>query len=209
MRNAREIEQTRGVKVDVTALDGQPMTSQYATEPIGSVLHIAPSFIATAVDEPTGIETTIEAHYASDRGRYVPTTIINRAVQPEFNEDRLRHTPTQAIIQSAVPRCITLTMSDGADAHDVTIADLTGSEGKIIPAWLTSAVTKRGAKDERWDVIEILYATATLADLPPVKLIAVELDIPERTASDWIQKARAAGRLSGMKSHVGRPAAGV
>ena len=48
-------------------------------------------------------------------------------------------------------------------------------------------------KDERWDVIEILYGTAALADLPPVKLIALELDVPERTASDWIQKARGAG----------------
>lgn len=41
-----------------------------------------------------------------------------------------------------------------------------------------------------------------------VKLIALELDIPERTASDWIKKAREAGRLVGMTSNVGRPANG-
>ncbi len=65
---------------------------------------------------------------------------------------------------------------------------------------------KRGMKDERWEVIEILYGTAALADPPPVKLIALELDVPERTASDWVQKARAAGWLVGMTSNVGRPA---
>jgi len=70
------------------------------------------------------------------------------------------------------------------------------------------AVVKRGVKDELWEVIEILYGTAALADLPPVKLIAAELDVPERTASDWIQKARAAGWLARLASNVGRPANG-
>jgi hypothetical protein len=70
---------------------------------------------------------------------------------------------------------------------------------------VAEAVVKRGVKDERWQVIEILYGTAALADLPPVKLIAAELEIPERTASDWIQKARAAGWLSGLTSNIGRP----
>jgi hypothetical protein len=46
-------------------------------------------------------------------------------------------------------------------------------------------MVKRGIKDERWEVIEVLYGGAALSDLPPVKPIASELDIPERTASDW------------------------
>jgi hypothetical protein len=54
----------------------------------------------------------------------------------------------------------------------------------------------------------ITLGTAALADLPPVKLIAGELGIPERTASDWIQKARAAGWLTGLNSNIGRPAHG-
>ena len=116
------------------------------------------------------------------------------------------YTTPQAIVQAAVPHCITLTMQEGSDSHVVTISDLTGSEGRILPPWLVEAVTKRGAKDERWDAIEVLYATAALASLPPVKLISLELDVPERTAGDWIQKSRAAGRLLGLKSNVGRPA---
>ncbi|WP_292872510.1 hypothetical protein [Microbacterium sp.] len=194
------------MKVDVTTLDGQPMSAEHATVPIGAVLHIAPAFIATAIDDDSGIETTIEARFASDRGRYVPMTIVNRAIREEFDELRLRHTAPQAIVQAAVPHCITLTMQEGSDSHVVTISDLTGSEGRILPPWLVEAVTKRGAKDERWDAIEVLYATAALASLPPVKLISLELDVPERTAGDWIQKSRAAGRLLGLKSNVGRPA---
>ena len=84
-------------------------------------------------------------------------------------------------------------------------ADLTAGEGRIIPQWMASAVVKRGMKDERMEVIEILYGAAALADLPPTKAVQVELDVPHRTASDWIAKARAAGRLKGMNYTQGRP----
>lgn len=189
-------------------LDGKTMSAQDATESVGSALRIAPAFIATAVDDATSVETTIEAHYLAERGRYVITTILNRAVSAEFNEDRLKHSAPQAILQVAIPHCVALQLDDSPDAKWTTVADLTTAEGRIIPPWLAQAVVKRGMKDERWEVIEILYGTAALADLPPVKLIAVELDVPERTASDWIQKARAAGWLVGMTSNVGRPASG-
>ena len=58
------------------------------------------------------------------------------------------------------------------------------------------------------DVIEILYGTSALAGLPPVKAIQTELGVPHRTASDWIKKARVAGRLNGMTYIVGRQADG-
>lgn len=189
-------------------LDGKPMTSQDATQPVGTALRIAPGFVATAADETTGVETTIEAHYSPDRGRYVITTIVNRAIAPDFSEDRLKHAAPQAILQVAIPHCIALLLDESADAKWTTVADLTTADGRIIPPWMAQAVVKRGMKDERWEVIEILYGTAALADLPPVKLIALELDVPERTASDWIQKARAGGWLVGMTSNVGRPASG-
>lgn len=189
-------------------LDGKTMAAQHATQPIGSALRIAPAFVATAVDESTGIETTIEAHYSAERRRYVITTIVNRAISDDFNEDRLKHTAPQAIVQLAIPHCISLLLDDSPGAAWTTVADLTTTEGRIIPPWMARAVVKRGVKEERWEVIEILYGTAALADLPPVKLISLELDVPERTASDWIQKARAAGWLVGLTSNVGRPANG-
>jgi hypothetical protein len=194
------------VKVTVTTLDGDEMSARHATESVGAALHVAPGFVATAVDDDTGVETTIEAVYMAERGRYVITTILNRAISVDFNEDRLKHAAPQAILQVAVPHCISLLLDDSPDATRTTIADLTTADGRIIPTWMAAAVVKRGIKDERWEVIEILYGTAALSDLPPVKLIASELDVPERTASDWIQKARAAGWLVGMTSNVGRPA---
>lgn len=184
------------------------MSAESATQPVGSALRIAPAFVATAVDDSTGVETTIEAHYRERRGRYVITTITNRAIADEFSEDRLKHTAPQAIVQTAIPRCVAVQLDDSPGASWTTVADLTSNDGRIIPPWMAQAVVKRGMKDERWEVIEILYGTAALADLPPVKLIAAELAIPERTASDWIQKARAAGWLAGLASNVGRPANG-
>ncbi|WP_374976623.1 helix-turn-helix domain-containing protein [Microbacterium trichothecenolyticum] len=193
------------MKVDVKTPDGRTMSAASATQPIGSALRIAPAFVATAVDDATGVETTIEAHYTPQRGRYLITTITNRAIAEDFNEDRLKHTAPQALVQTAIPRCVALQLDDSPGASWTTVADLTSADGRIIPPWMAEAVVKRGIKDERWQVIEILYGTAALADLPPVKLIAAELGIPERTASDWIQKARASGWLTGLTSNVGRP----
>lgn len=84
-----------------------------------------------------------------------------------------------------MPHCIALRLDDDPDAEWTAIVDLTAGDGRIIAPWLAQAVVKRGMKDERWEVIEILYGTAAL---------------------DWIHSARAAGWLAGMTSNVGRPA---
>jgi hypothetical protein len=194
------------VTVDVRTLDDQPMTAAEATQPVGSALRIATAFIATSVDDATGIETTIEARFDESRSRYVTRSILTRAIRDDFDEIRLKHTAPQAILQVAVPHCVALLLDDDPGASWTSVSQLTEGDTAIIPSWMATAVVKRGMKDERWEVIEILYAIAALADLPPVKLIARELAIPERTASDWIQKARAAGRLVGIASNVGRPA---
>lgn len=187
-------------------LHGTDMTATDATEAVGATLRIAPGFIAIAIDKETGVQTTIEAHYAADRGRYMITKITNEAVGADFLEDRLKYVATQAILQAAIPRCIALLLDDSPGATPTTVADLTSAEGRIVPVWMAQAVVKRGIKDERWEVIEILYGTAALAGLPPLKLIAQELDIPERTAAYWVQGARTAGWLAGLTSNLGRPA---
>ncbi|WES66032.1 hypothetical protein P0L94_08135 [Microbacter sp. GSS18] len=194
------------MKLDVTTPDGSPMSADAASQPVGSALRIAPAFIATATDDDTGIETTIEARYSANEGRYIVTTIINRATRDDFDQAALRRTAPQTILQSAIPHCIALQLEDDPDAAWITVADLTATEGRIIPEWMAAAVVKRTAKHERMDAIEILYGTAALAGLPPVKAVQVELNVPHRTASDWIKKARDAGRLEGMSYLVGRQA---
>ncbi|WP_258034436.1 hypothetical protein [Microbacterium sp. CJ77] len=196
------------MKVDVKTPNGDTMTALAATLPVGSALRIAPQFVATAVNEDTGIETAIEARYVPGAGRYVMTTVVNRAVGDDFDETALRRVVTQAILQAAIPHCIALQLSDSDDGAWITVADLTANDGRVIPEWMAEAVVKRGMKAERMDVIEILYGTAALAGLPPVKAVQVELGVPHRTAADWIYKARAAGRLEGMSYTPGRQADG-
>jgi hypothetical protein len=193
------------VKVDVKTLEGDEMTGHAATQPIGSAMRIAPGFVATTRDEDAGVETTIEAQYSKERNRYVITTIINRAISADASDYRMRHTAPQAILQTAIPRCITVKLEDGPDERWLTVADLTSGDGRLIPPWMAAAVVKRGVKDERWDVVELIYGTAALADQSPVKLVAFELGVPERTAQDWIRTARNAGRLQGLTANVGRP----
>lgn len=193
------------MKVDVKTLNGETMAAQHATQSVGTALRIAPHFVVTASDDRSQVETTLEAHYRASPGRYVITRVVNRAMTDEFNEYRLKHTASQAILRAAVPRCVALRLDDSPDAEWTAVADLAAGDGQIIPPWLAEAVVKRGVKDERWEVIEILYGIAMLAELPAVKLIAQELDVPERTAQYWIRSARDAGWLVGMATNVGRP----
>lgn len=160
------------------------------------------------LDDNTGVETTIEAHYNAEEGRYIVTAIINRAVREDFDQQALRRTASVAILQAAIPHCIAVRLTDEPGDAWTSIADLTSTEGRIIPPWMAAAAVKRGMKDERMEVIEILYGAAALSGTPPVRAVQVELDIPHRTASDWIKKARDAGRLEGMTYNVGRQADG-
>ncbi len=187
------------------------MTWRSATQPIGSALRIAPALIATTAGEGTGVQTTLEAHYRADEGRYIVTMITNRATRDDFDQQALRRTAAAAILQAAVPHCIAVHLTDETDVPDenwTTIADLTSNEGRVIPAWMAKAATKRGAKDARFEVIEILYGASALAGTPPVRAVQRELGVPHRTASDWIKTARKAGRLEGMTYNVGRQADG-
>jgi hypothetical protein len=190
------------VKVDVKTPDGKKMTQKAATEPVGTALRIAPGFVATSTDDDTGVETTLDAVYNAEQGRYVVTTIVNRATRADFDELALRHTAPQAILQAAIPQCIAVKLEHGW----TTVAQLSATEGRIIPEWLAAAVSKRGTKTERMEVIQILYGASALAGLPPTKTVQVELGVPHRTASDWIGKARAAGYLKGMSYTPGRQA---
>ncbi|WP_240642173.1 hypothetical protein [Microbacterium sulfonylureivorans] len=196
------------MKVDVKTPEGDDMTAAAATLPVGSALRIAPRFVATAVDEESGIETGVEAEYDPDEGRYVVRTVVARALRRGVREDDLRYVATQAIVRAAVPQCIALQLSEDDNAPWTTVADLTSNDGRIIPQWMAAAVAQRGVKAERHDVIEILYGVSALAGIPPVKTVQIELDVVHRTASDWIAKARAAGRLKGMNYHAGRQADG-
>lgn len=193
-------------------LDGDPMSWQAATTRVGAALRISPAFVATYLDDESGIETTLEARYSADAGRYLVTAVRARSIRggAEVNNLALRRTPIQGILQHAAPQCVSLTLDDESDpaATWVTASDLSNTAGRVIPAWLAEDVVKRGASDARMEVIEILYGTAALAGLPPVKAVQNELGVPHRTASDWIKKARAAGRLTGMTYIVGRQADG-
>ncbi|GAA1979114.1 hypothetical protein [Microbacterium pumilum] len=200
------------MKVDVSTLDGKPITWRDATTAVGSALRIAPAFVAQTDDAGSGLRTIITAEYQSSEGRYIVIRVVNEATRTgaEVNNIALRQIPIQSILQAAAPKCIALTLDDESDttAKWMTAAELSSTEGRIIPHWLAEQVVKRGSKSERMDVVELLYGTAALSGLPPVKAVQNELEVPHRTASDWIKKARAEGRLEGMSYIVGRQADG-
>ncbi len=177
-------------------LDGKKMTAKAADTLVGSALRIAPGFVATALDETAGVETTIEARFSPAKVRYIRARSSTGQSATNWTSSGCGTRLLRASCRRLLPHCIALRLDEGPDAQWLTVADLTSGDGRIIPPWMASAVVKRGMKDERWDVIEILYGTAVLAGAPPVKLISLELDVPQRTAEDWIRKARDSGSSS-------------
>lgn len=210
MPKRRAVRQTRGVKVDVKTLDGQKVTWRSATEPVGSALRITPAFVATTMDAQLGIQTSVTARYIRDEGRYVIKSVTNTATRDdvEVNYPTVAKVGMQAIVQAAAPLCIFLTLEDEDHPKAVwlSVDQLTTAAGRILPPVLAAEVVRRGGGEARMEAIELLYGSAALAGLPPAKLIQLELDIPHRTASQWIIDARKAGRLDGMNYNAGRPA---
>ncbi len=212
MQKRRAVRQTREVKVDVKTLDGRKVTWREATQPIGSALRIAPAFVATTMDAAVGVETSVTARYVRSEGRYVIKGVTNTATRDdvELNYPTVAKVGMQAIVQTAAPRCIFLTLEDEDDplAEWLSVDQLTTAAGRILPPLVAAEVVKRGGGDARMEVVELLYGSAALAGLPPAKLLQHELGIPHRTASQWIIDARKAGRLVGMNYNAGRPAGG-
>lgn len=204
LRNRCAVGQTEGVNVTVTTLDGEPMSADATSIAVGSELRIAAAFRASAIDDASGVRTTVEAKYVPDAGRYVLRSVSLSAARDDVDEQELRRVSTQELVQTAVPQCIALQLDDKPDAPWMLASELSATEGRIIPEWLTAEVVKRGTSETRMETITILYGVSALAGLPPVKAVQAELGVPHRTASDWIGKARKAGYLEGMNYHVGR-----
>lgn len=149
--------------------------------------------------------TRIAARYVKTEGRYVVTSVTVESVDEvtEVNAITLRQVTVQSVLQVAAPQCIATTLDDRPDAKWLTVADLSSTQGRLIPEWLAAEVVKHGSNEARLDVIEIVYGAAALSGNPPIGAIVDELSVPHRTASYWAQKARQAGRLEGI-AIVGR-----
>jgi hypothetical protein len=190
------------VKIDVRTLDGQRMASKHATLPLGSALRIAPAFSATALADDISVETTIEASYAPDAGRYLVTATAHRAFGPtlEITPSVLRQVRLGEVLSSAVPYCVVVEL----EGKPVTVHDLTASDGRVLPAWMSAESAKAGPTPDTLELVQLVYGVAALAAQPPMRAVATEFGIPERTATHWITKARHAGLLDGITYAVGR-----
>lgn len=194
----------------MTTPSGALVTIADATARVGSALRIVPVFSAATTDTGAGVRTAITAQYNASHGRYVIRAVTNEAVREdvEVNYPTIARIGLAGIIQAAAPRCIFLTLGDedDPDAAWISVDQLTAAKGRILAPALAAEVVRRGGSEARMEAVELLYGTAALSNLPPAKLIQEELDIPHRTASQWIIDARNAGRLEGMNYHAGRQA---
>jgi len=189
--------------------DGNRMASKHATLPLGSALRIAPAFVATTVADGIGVETAIEVGYSSDAGRYRITATAHRAVNgtEEITPTVLRQVRLGELLSAAVPYCIVVQYEDawldGVNKRG-TVHELLAGGGRIIPAKLASLAAKAGPTRDTLELVQLIYGVSALAAQPPMRAVAAELGIPERTATHWITKARKAGFLEGITYAVGR-----
>lgn len=193
--------------VTVMTVEDTPMTLDAMTERIGDSLRIAPAFVASMVNTEVGVETTLEARYRRDKGRFVVFTVVNRAIDDEFDPEALRRATASPILRAAIPQCMAIDLErQFSDSQWVTVSDLAQREGRLLPDFVTREAVKRGAKQARMEAIQIVYGVNALAGLAPVKAVQDEFGVPHRTASDWIATARKGGWLEGMTYAVGRQA---
>ena len=190
------------MKIDVRTPDGKRMTWKRATLPLGSALRIAPAFTATATADDIGVETTIEAAYSSDAGRYRIVATAHRASTEtaEITPTVLRQVRLGELLSAAVPYCVAVDF----EGKQRSVHDLLATGGRIVPEPLAAVAVAAGPTANTLGLVHLIYGVAALAALPPMRAVATELGIPERTATHWITKARNAGLLDGITYAVGR-----
>jgi hypothetical protein len=190
------------VKIDVRTPDGQRMTWKHATLPLGTALRIAPAFQATATADDIPVQTTIEAIYSPHAGRYRIVSTAHRATTEtaEITPTVLRQVRLGELLSAAVPYCVTVDF----EGKQRTVHDLLATDGRVVPKSLATLAVAAGPTADTLGLVHLIYGVAALAALPPMRAVATELGIPERTATHWITKARRAGLLDGITYTVGR-----
>lgn len=178
------------------------MASKHATLPLGSALRIAPAFVATATADDTQVETTIEAVYSADAGRYRIAATAHRATAAagEITPTLLRQVRLGELLSAAVPYCVAVDF----EGRQRSVHDLLATGGRVVPQPLAAVAVAAGPTADTLGLVQLIYGVAALAALPPMRAVATELGIPERTATHWISKARTAGLLDGISYAVGR-----
>ena len=182
--------------------DGQRMTWKHATLPLGSALRIAPAFTATATADDISVETTISAVYAASAGRYRITATSQRAVggDGEITSAVLRQVRLGEVLSAAVPLCVTVEF----EGKQRSVQELLQQDGRVLPEWMATAAAKAGPTAGTLELVQLVYGVSALAAVAPMRAVATEFGIPERTATHWITKARKAGLLDGISYPVGR-----
>ncbi len=201
------VRQGEEVKVDVRTLDGKPVTSRHATVPIGTALRIVPAFRATTLDDDAPLRCTIEARYNSGAGRYLVTRLETRVTNEDgdISADTLRRVRLGELKQAATPQCIFV--QPGDDIRFVSVSALSSGE-RILPDTVIEQTLRLGPRGDALEIVQLVFGVAALTGQPPAKALVRELGLAQRTAVDWIRKARDAGLLEGIKYAAARPADG-
>ncbi|WP_156138685.1 hypothetical protein [Microbacterium mangrovi] len=208
------------MKIDVRTPDGNPVSWQDATHPIGAALRIVPRFTVDAEDDQTGLGNTLDVEYDQAEGRYVIRQATVRSLTgAEVTGTELRQVRLAEVVQAASPHCVTFTLGDEGDGA-ITAAEVAASEGRLLPKWLADSLVatsesrnlpepaRSEAREARLDAVQLVYGVAALTGQPPAKAIERELNVAPRTAAHWIHLARNAGRLEGLGYAAGRPPRG-
>lgn len=182
--------------------DGQRMTWKHATLPLGTALRIAPAFTATATADDIQVQTTVEAVYSADAGRYLIEATRHRiaGAATEITPSVLRQVRLGELLSSSVPYCVAVEF----EGRQRTVHDLLAAGGRIVPTSLAAVAVAAGPTADTLGLVQLIYGVSALAALPPMRAVASELGIPTRTATHWIGKARAGGLLDGITYTVGR-----
>ncbi|HWT33586.1 MAG TPA: hypothetical protein VN107_07460 [Microbacterium sp.] len=208
------------MKIDVRTPEGNPVSWQDATHPIGTALRIVPRFTVDAEDDHTGLGNTLDVEYDPAEGRFVIRQAAVRSLTgAEITGTELRQVRLAEIVQQASPHCVAFALDDDSNGA-ITAADVAASDQRLLPQWLTDSLAalpegrnlpepaRTEAREARLDAIQLVYGVAALTGQPPAKAIERELRVAPRTAAHWIHLARKAGRLEGLGYAAGRPPRG-
>jgi hypothetical protein len=138
-------------------------------------------------------DTTIRIVYDDKTGRFIADEIRVRRIEDskEVTSTDLRKIRVEEIIRTAVPYSVVF-----IDEQDNVTASGGYTSGLgMVPPSTVKAIKESGLTDDALMWVARVYTVAHAVRLPPAKAVSEALELPTRTASYWIAKARKLGLL--------------
>jgi hypothetical protein len=138
-------------------------------------------------------ETVVHVVYDDDSKRYLAESLTaRRAGSPgEITATELRKIRVEELMRAAIPSTLMFEYEEDEFGGHSGVKNVMG----LVPSYVLEEIHKTGLSDNSLMWASRIYSISRAFRLPPTKSVSEILEIPIRTASNWIARAKSQGLI--------------